>query len=158
MDRLGAGSLVAGGAYLIIYGIYEIRILNDPTTSSNPIVDAVTTLQVHLTVWTTQTGGTQVGLALWLIVLTLLVWGMRPALTASLRKTVTWFTVASWLLAEGLYQRGELIIFPVARLIISWPARMANWVNDPWRGATPLEILLSLGTLLVIFSFLKKRR
>jgi len=57
-----------------------------------------------------------------------------------------------------LYQRGELIIFPVARLIISWPARMANWVNDPWRGATPLEILLSLGTLLVIFSFLKKRR
>ncbi|MBT3248929.1 MAG: hypothetical protein HN361_08780 [Actinobacteria bacterium] len=158
MDRLGAGSLVAGGAYLIIYGIYEIRILNDPTTSSNPIVDAVTTLQVHLTVWTTQTGGTQVGLALWLIVLTLLVWGMRPALTASLRKTVTWFTVASWLLAEGLYQRGELIIFPVARLIISWPARMANWANDPWRGATPLEILLSLGTLLVIFSFLKKRR
>ena len=152
VDRIGAVSLVLGGCYLVVYGIYEIRILNDPTTPSNPVIDGVTDLQVHLTAWTTQTGGTRVGTALWLLVATVLVWGLGPALTTPVRRWAQGLTIAGWVAAEAVWQRGELLVLPMARLVAAWPDRMAGWIDDPTRWAVPLEMLLSaavLGTLVV---------
>ena len=54
--------------------------------------------------------------------------------------------------AEAVWQRGELLVLPMARLVAAWPDRMAGWIDDPTRWAVPLEMLLSaavLGTLVV---------
>ena len=144
MDRIGTFALVLGGAYLVVYGIYEIRLLRNPATSSNPIVDAVTDLQSHLTNWVVQSGGAQVGLALWLVVLTAMIWGIGPAMTREARQTGWTVVGMAWLLGEGIAHRGELVLFPVGRLILDWPTRMANWVGTPGRWAVPLEALLTL--------------
>ncbi len=144
VDRLGALALVLGGAYLTVYGIYEIRLLRNPGTPSNPVVDAVTDLQSHLTTWVTTSGGTRVGLALWLVVLTIVVWGVRPVLTQEARRTAWTITGMVWLVAEGAGHRGELVVLPIVRLLAGWPDRMAGWVDDPGRWAVPLEVALTV--------------
>ena len=108
-DRIGALALLLGGTYLIVYGIYEIRLLRNPGTPSNPVVDAVTDLQSHLATWVTTSGGTRVGLALWLVVLTIVVWGVRPVLTQEARRTAWTITGMVWLVAEGAGHRLSLI-------------------------------------------------
>ena len=143
-DRIGTLILVLGGAYLVVYGVYEIRLLRNPGTPSNPIVDAVTDLQTHLTNWVAQTGGASVGLALWLVALTAVVWGIGPALSGEARRTAWTITGAAWLLGEGIAHRGDLVVLPVGRLAMDWPARIANWADAPGRGAVPLEVLLTL--------------
>ncbi|MCH2412393.1 MAG: hypothetical protein MK189_05420, partial [Acidimicrobiales bacterium] len=143
-DRIGTLILVLGGAYLVVYGVYEIRLLRNPGTPSNPIVDAVTDLQTHLTNWVAQTGGASVGLALWLVALTAVVWGVGPALAGEARRTAWTITGAAWLLGEGIAHRGDLVVLPVGRLAMDWPARIANWADAPGRGAVPLEVLLTL--------------
>ena len=152
--RISAVSLMLGGAYLIVYGIYEIRILRNPSVPSNRIVDAVTDLQSHLTNWAPGIGGLRLGLALWLVVATLMVWGISPALAAATRHK-TWITLlGAWLVAEGLFHRGNLVVVPVGRLLLDWPARIPNWVDRPWRWATPLELVATLVVALIAYGIL----
>ena len=150
-DRVGAVFLMLGGAYLIVYGVYEIRVLRNPVVGSNPIVDAVTDLQSHLTNWATRVGGERLGLALWMVVGTLVVWGLGPALVTRFRRWA-WIVVAGvWTVAEGLVHRGDLVVVPVGRLVGDWPNRIGRWFNDPWRWATPLEALLTIAALLIAY-------
>ena len=161
MDRIATLTLVLGGAYLVVYGVYEIRLLRNPGTPSNPIVDAVTDLQTHLTNWVAQTGGARVGLALWLVILTAVVWGVAPALTGEARRAGWTITGAVWLLAEGAGHRGDLVVLPVGKLTMDWPARIANWAGAPGRGAVPLEALLTLAvaaTLIILIRPAFRRR
>ena len=154
VDRISAVTLMLGGAYLIVYGIYEIRILRNPAVPSNRIVDAVTDLQSHLTNWAAGIGGLRLGLALWLVVATLMVWGISPALAAATRRN-TWITLlGAWLVAEGLFHRGNLVVVPVGRLLLDWPARIPNWVDRPWRWATPLELVATLVVALIAYGIL----
>lgn len=162
VERLGAFALVLGGAYLVVYGVYEIRLLRNPGTPSNPVVDAVTELQSHFTTWVTTVGGTRVGLALWLLVLTIIVWGVGPALTQEARRTGWTVAAVAWLLAEGAGHQGELVVLPVARLARDWPARMAGWTDDPGRWAVPLELLVTVAAVttlaLLVRPVLRRRR
>jgi len=57
--------------------------------------------------------------------------------------------------AEGLFHRGDLVVLPVGRLVGGWPARMLNWVDTPWRWATPLELLLTVVAALVAFGAIR---
>ncbi len=151
-DRIGAVALTLGGAYLIVYGVYEIRILRDARAPSNPIVDSVTDLQSHLTNWAANVGGPRLGLALWLVVATLVVWGLGPALSTRPRRWLWMVAGGAWGVAEGLVHRGDLLVIPVGRLIGDWPARIGNWIDDPVRWATPLEALLTIAVLLVVWA------
>ena len=155
MDRIATLALVLGGAYLVVYGIYEIRLLRNPGTPSNPVVDAVTDLQTHLANWVAQAGGTRVGLALWLVVLTAVVWGIGPALTGEARRTGWTIVGAAWLFGEGVGHRGDLVMLPVGRLAMDWPARIANWTDTPGRWAVPLEALLTLVALATLALFVR---
>jgi len=150
-DRIGAAFLMLGGAYLIVYGVYEIRVLRNPRTSSNPVVDAVTDLQSHLTNWTMRVGGLRLGLALWLVVGTLVVWGIGPALVGRFHRWAWGFLAVAWVVAEGIVHRGDLVVVPVGRLVADWPARIGNWLDDPWRWATPLEALLTVAVVLTAY-------
>ncbi|MBH99173.1 MAG: hypothetical protein CL467_01035 [Acidimicrobiaceae bacterium] len=153
-DRIGTLFLVLGGAYLIVYGVYEIRLLRDPRTASNPIVDTVTDLQSHLTNWTMQVGGLRLGLTLWLVIGTLVVWGIGPALYGRFRRWASLAVAAIWAVSEGLFHRGDLVVIPVGRLLLDWPARIGNWFSDPWRWATPLEVVLTLAVALCTYGIL----
>ena len=145
-------ALTLGGTYLIVYGIYEIRVLRDPRVPSNPIVESVSDLQSHLTNWTAHVGGLRLGLALWLVVATLVAWGLGPALTMRPRRWLWSVVGGTWVVAEGLVHRGDLMVIPVGRLIGDWPARIGNWTDDPLRWATPLEALLTVAVALTIWA------
>ncbi len=155
IDRIGALALLLGGAYLIVYGVYEIRILADVNTASNPIVDAVTTLQVHLTNWTADMGGTRVGLALWLLIWTTAIWGVTPAMAARKRRDLLIATIVAWAVLEGIMYRGELVLFPVVRVAIAWPERISHWLSDPVRWAVPLEVLVTATAVLVLLTWVR---
>ena len=155
VNRISAIALMLGGAYLVVYGVYEIRILRNPGVPSNRIVDAVTDLQTHLTNWAAGIGGLRLGLALWLVIATIAIWGIGPALTARTRRNVRIALLGAWLVAEGLSHRGDLVVLPVGRLVGGWPARMLNWVDTPWRWATPLELLLTVVAALVAFGAIR---
>jgi hypothetical protein len=122
---------------------------------SNRIVDAVTDLQTHLANWAAGIGGLRLGLALWLVIATIAIWGIGPALTARTRRNVRIALLGAWLVAEGLFHRGDLVVLPVGRLVGGWPARMLNWVDTPWRWATPLELLLTVVAALVAFGAIR---
>ena len=150
IDRIGALSLIIGGAYLTVYGIYEIRILNDVGTASNPVVDAVSTLQAHLTTWIAESGGLRVGLSLWLLIAGLTIWGFGPAFTARARTTSRIIIGGLWIFIELLGYQGNLIFLPLLRLFFKWPDRISGWFDDPIRWAVPLEVLLTITFLLTL--------
>ncbi|MDG2428632.1 MAG: cytochrome c biogenesis protein CcdA [Acidimicrobiales bacterium] len=153
-ERITALALTLGGAYLIVYGVYEIRILRNPRAPSNPIVDAVGDLQSHLTNWAAHVGGLRLGLALWLVVVTLVAWGLGPALVGKARKWMYMVVAGVWVVTEGLIHRGDLLVLPVGRLISNWPGRVGGWFDNPGRWATPLEALLTITFLLVAFALI----
>ena len=151
MDRLSGVLLIAGGCYLISYGVFELQILNNPATNSNSLLDAVSKAQAHLANWVTGIGGVQVGLTLWLLVLTTVIWGVGPALNSRIKKISYWLVLACWVTGEGLIYRGEMLALPLYKLLLNWPSRMSNWLTDPSRWATPLEIFLTLFILILFF-------
>ncbi|CAI8361715.1 MAG: Uncharacterised protein [Acidimicrobiales bacterium AG-410-I20] len=150
-DRLGGVLLVVGGCYFISYGIYEIRILNNASTSSNSFLKVVGDLQSHLSTWITNVGGVQFGLTLWFLIFSLIIWGIHPALNDKTKRLIQVLIVMCWVAGEGIIYRGEMLIFPLFRLFIDWPSRMLNWVNEPTRWATPLEIFLTFSIFLLFF-------
>ncbi len=154
-DRIGAMALALGGAYLVVYGVYEIRVLRNPRAPSNPIVDAVTDLQSHLTNWAAHVGGLRLGLALWLVVATFVVWGLGPALAHRPRRWLWMAVGGAWLVSEGLVHRGDLVVVPVSRLVGDWPGRIGNWIDHPVRWATPLEAVVTIVVLLVAYASLR---
>ena len=151
VDLIGALSLMVGGAYLFIYGIYEIRTLNSPGSGTNQIVEKINDLQSHLTIWISEVGGLEVGLALWLIVLTFIIWGLSPAFTGIAKKAIRFSFLGIWLLVEGVLYKGTLVVRPVINLFSKWPERAFNWFEEPKRWAVLLEIIASGVLLSIIF-------
>ena len=95
-------------------------------------------------------GGLRVGLALWMVIMTLAAWGLDPALDRRAR-TSSWGIVAgAWVLVEGLGHRGGLVVVPTLRGIAGWPDRISEWFGAPIRWAVPLEIFLTATVLLIL--------
>ena len=113
----------------------------------------MTTLQVHLTNWTADVGGTRVGLALWLLIWTIAIWGIAPAMAARKRRDLLIATAVAWAVLEGIMYRGELALFPVVRVAIAWPARISHWLSDPARWAVPLEVLVTATVLVILLTW-----
>ena len=109
IDQIGALALLTGGAYLCIYGIYEIRTLNSPGSGANPIVEKISELQSHLTIWISEVGGLEIGLALWLTVITFVLWGLNPAFTGTAKNYLRFSLLGIWLLIEGVIYKLSLI-------------------------------------------------
>lgn len=152
MDQIGALALLAGGAYLCIYGIYEIRTLNSPGSGANPIVGKINELQSHLTIWISEVGGLEIGLALWLIIITFVLWGLNPAFTGTAKNYLRFSILGIWLLLEGVLYKGTLVIRPAIYVILKWPERISHWFEKPERWAVPFEVLVSFIFLLIVYS------
>ena len=162
VDQIGALALLTGGAYLLIYGIYEIRTLNSPGSGSNPIVEKINELQSHLTIWVSEVGGLEIGLALWLIIITFVLWGLNPAFTGTAKNYLRFSLLGIWLILEGALYKGMLFIRPTVNVISKWPARINNWFEKPERWAVPFELFVSSIFLLIVYlslsAFLKDKK
>jgi len=162
IDQIGALALLTGGAYLCIYGIYEIRTLNSPGSGANPIVEKISELQSHLTIWISEVGGLEIGLALWLTVITFVLWGLNPAFTGTAKNYLRFSLLGIWLLIEGVIYKGVLVIRPVMNVILKWPERINHWFDRPERWAVPFEVLVSIIFLLIVSlscsAFIKEKK
>jgi cytochrome c biogenesis protein CcdA len=162
VDQIGALALLTGGAYLFIYGIYEIRTLNSPGSGTNPIVEKINELQSHLTIWISEVGGLEIGLALWLIIITFVLWGLNPAFTGKAKNYLRLSLLGIWLVLEGALYKGILVIRPVVNVISKWPERMNHWFEKPERWAVPFEVLVSSIFLFIVYlslsAFLKEKK
>jgi len=147
---------------LCIYGIYEIRTLNSPGSGANPIVEKISELQSHLTIWISEVGGLEIGLALWLTVITFVLWGLNPAFTGTAKNYLRFSLLGIWLLIEGVIYKGVLVIRPVMNVILKWPERINHWFDRPERWAVPFEVLVSIIFLLIVSlscsAFIKEKK
>ena len=162
VDQIGALALLTGGAYLFIYGIYEIRTLNSPGSGTNPIVEKINELQSHLTIWISEVGGLEIGLALWLIIITFVLWGLNPAFAGSAKNYLRFSLLGIWLIFEGALYQGMLFIRPTVNVISKWPERITHWFEKPERWAVVLEVLVSSIFLLIVYlslsAFIKEKK
>jgi hypothetical protein len=79
VNRISGALLVVAGAYFTWYGIYELRIRDDPTAAAGP-VDTVTRWSSDISRWVQDLGATTLGLVLGILVcLALLFVLLRPA-------------------------------------------------------------------------------
>jgi cytochrome c biogenesis protein CcdA len=81
ISRIAGGLLVVAGLYFTWYGIYELRIRDDPLADGGP-VDTVTGWSADLTSWVNDVGAVRLGLVLGIVVcLAVLYVLLRPAPT-----------------------------------------------------------------------------
>lgn len=79
VNRVAGGFLVVAGAYFTWYGIYELRIRDDPRTAPGP-VDTVTGWSSDISTWIQDLGAERLGLVLGIVVCAALLFVLaRPA-------------------------------------------------------------------------------
>lgn len=158
VNRVSGVLLVGAGAFLTLYGWWEIRVLDDPTTS-NWLVDRSLDVQNRVQDWVAASGAERLALAAGLIVVTALAWALRPSLTSNAR-WATFGTLAGLYLSFeiGRYQ-GDLIVLPVLRTVADIPERVAHWFTDPARWPVLFEVLAAvLAAAIVALTIVGRRR
>ena len=120
--------LVVAGAYFTWYGIYELRIRDDPRTAAGP-VDTVTGWSSDISTWIQDLGAERLGLVLGIVVCAALLYVLlRPADTVDARRRgrrarPCW--LSSW------PTTGSRSSSSCARRSASWPCTAARWSGRP---------------------------
>ena len=141
VNRVSGTVLVFSGIYLVNYGIWELRVLDDPTTR-NVAVERFQDLQNAVNNWISTTTPNRIGVMAVLGVLGALLVGWRDAETDIVkRRSITASYVAAYLIIEFGFNRGDFVFLPLVRFVANWPSRIQNWGGDPWRAGVPLEII-----------------
>lgn len=140
VSRVSGAMLVLAGIYLVNYGIWEIRVLDDPTVT-NPAVDWFERLQGNVNNWINETTPARIGVVSLFGVLGALLLGWREVETDSLkRRSVTITYVLAYLVVEFGFNGGEFVLGPVLRFAAGWPERVGHWFTDPLRFGVLGEI------------------
>lgn len=143
VSRVSGAILVLAGAYLVNYGIWEIRVLDDPTVS-NAAVEWLERFQADLSNWISDTTPARLGVLSLFGVLGALVVGWREIETDAIkRRSITLSYLLAYLVVEFGFNQGEFVLGPLLRFIGGWPERMANWVTDPFRFGVVGEIIFT---------------
>ena len=140
VGKISGGVLVLAGFYLLNYGTWEIRILDDPT-ASNPIVEKFLDFQAAVSNWITTTTTERLAVVslLGILGILLLAWREDTPGDHAKRRSVTAVYVIVYLFVEAVND-GDFVFLPLVRFIANWPARIGHWFTDPFRFAVPLEI------------------
>ena len=140
MGKVSGVVLVIAGVYLIDYGVWELRVFDDPT-APNLLVDHFLRFQGAVSTWINDTTPERLGVVAVLgIALLLLVAWIEDNPGDPTRQGLM---VASWVLVLVTVEHvndWDFVLAPLARFVSNWPHRVANWFDDPWRGGVPLEI------------------
>jgi len=141
INRVSGFILVFAGFYLVNYGIWEIQVLDDPTTR-NVLVERFQDLQNAVSNWMSNTTPERIGvLALFGVFGALLVGWRDAEPDRRKRRSITGTYLAAWLIVEFAFNQGEFTFLPMVRFISNWPARIGNWFTDPLRAGVPLELI-----------------
>jgi len=141
INRVSGFILVVAGFYLVNYGIWELQVVDDPTTR-NVLVERFQELQTAVSNWMTATTPQRIGVLALLGLAGALLIGWRDTEPDPVkRRSITATYLALYLLIELAFDQGEFIALPITRFIANWPARISHWITNPIRAGVPLEII-----------------
>ncbi|MDG1411194.1 MAG: cytochrome c biogenesis CcdA family protein [Acidimicrobiales bacterium] len=141
MSKVSGVVLVIAGFYLIDYGIWEIRILDNPR-AGNVLVDKFLEFQGAVATWINNTTPERLGIVsvLGVALVLLLAWREdNPSEAAKRRSVTTVFALVC--LSVELRNDWDFAALPLWRFATNWPARIINWFDDLIRWGVPLEAL-----------------
>lgn len=141
INRISGVLLSLSGAYLIVYGWWEIQVLRG-NISSNRLISFFEDMQTEVNIWIDETGATRLGIGLLLIVGAALLRGLWSDLPSNGRLAGVGALVAAWVLAEFVWQQADLFILPTLRTIVDIPERFGNWFTDPLRWGVLGELFV----------------
>ncbi len=148
INRISGLILIFAGLYLVNYGIWELQVINNPTTR-NPLVERFQDLQTALSNWMSATTPQRIGVLALLGLAGALLIGWRDTKPDPVKRrsiTATYLTI--YLTIELAFNQGNFIALPILRFITNWPARITHWITNPIRAAVPLEMaFIALTTL-----------
>jgi len=181
VNKISGGLLVVAGAFLIIYGWWEIQVLRG-NFDTNWLVDQSLTFQSNVSNWIADVGELRLAVALLLLlslvcgtVVGRLVIDSRarqasagaeadittgPASQDSMLRRWFWSVwipcwLVVWLALEISYYDFELLLLPVWRSLIDIPSRVGGWFTEPGRWAVLFEIFASV--IVAFFAWLRIR-
>lgn len=160
VNRISGVLLTLSGAYLIVYGWWEIQVLRG-NIQQNSLVSFFENMQTQVNIWIDQTGATRLGAALLLLVGAALIRGLWAEMNKEVRYGALSALGVAWLLLEFVQswngERANLFVLPIIRTIIGFPARIGNWFSDPIRWAVLGELfVLGIIGIAIYFRFFRE--
>ena len=148
VNRISGGFLVVVGAFLALYGWWEVQVLRG-NLDSNVIVDLSLDAQGSLSTWASSAGPSRLAVAAGYVVIGIVLAALRPTMQPRNQRIAVAAFGVLWLAVEGAYYRFDLFVLPVVRTIADIPERVANW-SDPLRWAVLFELCaaIAVGTLM----------
>lgn len=156
VNRVSGAFLVLAGAFLIVFGWWEIQTLRG-NISTNPLVRESLEFQSTLTNWASDVGPTKIAVAAAVILGGVIAWAVRPLLTETQARVVGWSMVGIWALVEAVNYRFELFVLPTARTLADVPDRVGGWFSDPLRWAVLFEVFASIVVATLLWWRLRRR-
>ncbi|MGY9081534.1 MAG: cytochrome c biogenesis CcdA family protein [Acidimicrobiales bacterium] len=159
VNRISGVLLTLSGAYLIVYGWWEIQILRG-NIQQNSLVKFFENIQTEVNIWIDQTGATRLGSGLLLMVGAALIRGLWAAMDRATRYGALGGLGLAWVLLALVQswngERANLFILPVIRTAIGFPVRIGNWFSDPLRWAVLGEpLILGIIGISIYFRFFR---
>ena len=156
VTRVSGVLLIAAGIYLVNYGWWELRVLEDPT-ASNAAVAFFETLQADVSNWIADTTPARLGVICLFGVVGALLLGWRQTESDALRRrAMTAAYVVAYLVVEIGFNRGDFVVGPVLRFAAGWPERVGNWFSDPVRFGVAVEVLFVAGVVWLLWRLLRR--
>ena len=145
VNRISGALLMLSGAYLAMYGWWEIQVFRNNITS-NPFIDQFEEMQTQLNIWLSEAGEVRVGVGLLLIIGALILWGLWSDLSRNVRFGSAALLGGLWVAVEFIKEwngeRVNLFVLPILRTIVSIPERFGNWFTDPLRWGVLGELIV----------------
>lgn len=157
VSKISGGFLVVAGAFLILYGWWEIQVMRG-NFGSNWFVDTSQQFQTNITNWLGDIGEIRIAVAVAFILWAMMLRALWPMLERKVAYLWVGLWVAAWALAEIWNYRWELFVLPIWRFVIDLPFRVADWFGEPGRWAVLFEVLVAAVIALIIWGRVRRRR
>lgn len=155
VNRISGGFLVVVGAFLALYGWWEVQVLRG-NLAGNVLVDLSLDVQSSLSSWASAAGPARLAVAATYVVLAILLAALRPSMQPRNQRLALGAFGVLWLAVEGAYYRFDLFVLPVVRTIADIPERVANW-SDPLRWAVLFELVAAVAVGALAWFRLRRR-
>lgn len=155
VNRISGGFLVIVGAFLALYGWWEVQVLRG-NLAGNVLVDLSLDAQSSLSSWASSAGPSRLAVAAGYIVIAILLTALQRGMRPRGRRIALAAFGALWLAVEGAYYRFDLFVLPIVRTIADIPERVANW-SDPLRWAVLFELCAAVAVGALVWFKLRRR-
>ncbi len=157
VNRVSGVMLALAGAYLIVYGWWEVQVLRG-NTDTNGLVRAGEDLQNRLTLWVDDVDSGRLATAITVLIVGILTWALSASLARRSDRTLLRGAFAAvYLVIEIARYELDLLVLPLLRTVADAPERLGNWFSDPLRWPVLFEVLAALALATMTFFALRRR-